>query len=511
MTKITQQLAGVDAGATVQTTQTEAEKATNLNCEIYGASVFRHFENGVDRTVPKDTDDMIVIGSTYQGLPFQLVIDGFFGCERDRLFAFVNTKIVDLMDEFALKLRTEDNSDVVIQALINRIYELRRGTQLDFTMSAAITYQKSKNVDDLHCAGFGIGDTGLLLQRHENSHIEQLAFTTVVNEFKDAFDDYSARNIGDVITRNSIFNTAIKRGDEIVGYTYLFDELMQKERTYQINTDLYASQHSLVTQPFFRGLALCPQLRDLMMTKFREKSESAVTSNQSGKFGDDFMLGSFTVPTRQLQLSTMLDQCVENPAYSGHVLPLLSAFSAAELYNIVPNAATISDSQFFSLLSDFILQYINCRTFFCQMQHYLEEKSQEYFGGRRYQQRINDLAEILNHIFTVCGGVDIAEVCPPNLTTDLATFISTLPKPDTKVTPLTFLGVTSSDDRYGKLRAMLSTIEPAILFAAYKEFQQVLVTEPADDAQGTPVQRKVLTEILAALDKLQPAARHEPQ
>ncbi|OGT34927.1 MAG: hypothetical protein A3F11_06120 [Gammaproteobacteria bacterium RIFCSPHIGHO2_12_FULL_37_14] len=180
---IAQQLDGVKAGKVVKQCRNELDP---LGSCLYGTSVFAHFDHGKQTEKTKDTDDKIVIGYTCDGLPFQIVVDGFYGGETKKTFEFIDKHVTPLMDNYAEKLSKNNDPEETIKDLIRTIYTLRatHSTGSEFTMSIAITYQKDSR---LYCAGFGIGDTGLILQK-SSGETQQLAYTTHVNRFKDAFD-----------------------------------------------------------------------------------------------------------------------------------------------------------------------------------------------------------------------------------------------------------------------------------------------------------------------------------
>lgn len=86
---ITQICNGVLHGQTYQSGSNDLDKG---NSEIFASSLFVHLnEQGKEIIKHKDSDDKIVIGYTKDGMAFQIVVDGFYGCERQAVFHLLIT------------------------------------------------------------------------------------------------------------------------------------------------------------------------------------------------------------------------------------------------------------------------------------------------------------------------------------------------------------------------------------------------------------------------------------
>ena len=330
---VIQKVEGVAAGATVKAKPSALDSG---NSRVYGTSVFARYDKGISVGQGKVSDDKIIIGYTLQGLPFQIVVDGFFGSDpqaRQNIFKFIDERVALLVPNYVEQLSAPGRDpEALMKQFIRDIYQKRpKGKGVEFTMSLAMVYRMSASDTNyqLYCAGFGIGDTGLILRSVENPRchpLEQLAYTTHVNRFKDAFDDSSAatpERIERVIARNSVFNVPVKEGDEIVGYTYLFYDLLREQKRYRdvynvpsasggkkqegddevvklrirsdFHTYITAGREEVTSNPYFERLC------DENQRVYKKRCEKACQQKGTNQFGDDCTLGSVTVPSKKLQ------------------------------------------------------------------------------------------------------------------------------------------------------------------------------------------------------------------
>jgi len=298
---ITQFCNGVMHGDTYRSSACSLD---NGNSEIFASSLFMNLNQaGEDVSQPKDTDDKIVIGYTKDGMAFQIVVDGFFGGDRHAIFTFIDTSVVPLMEQYSCDLSLKEDSRSVSESIIRTIYALRKekAVEAEFTMSIAMTYQKDNR---LYCSGFGIGDTSIVINRADGT-IEQLVVHTEIDGFKDAFDSYSQTNIDLVIRRNSLFDTEVKPGDELVAYTYILPEL--EKAAQEFTTESIASSTKepvrhlvLDLQPFNNRSSLFLQLLDVVKEKQEKLLLDAQKSGQPQRWGDDFTVGRLVIPDRML-------------------------------------------------------------------------------------------------------------------------------------------------------------------------------------------------------------------
>ncbi|MDR3504011.1 MAG: deAMPylase SidD family protein [Legionella sp.] len=290
------------------------------NSEIFASSLFIHLdEEGKSIAKPKNSDDKLVIGYTNGGMAFQIVVDGFYGGERQATFAFIDNHVVPLMEHYSAELSAvpaEKTPQEITEQLIHTIYSLRtrHAINSEFTMSLSMMYQKE---DAFYCAGFGIGDTGIAIKRIDGT-IEQLTYHTEVDGSKDAFDNYSSHQIDSVIQRNSIFNTPVTSGDELVGYTYLPQELEKIEHEFEIEEtskrgeklQKEVQQRRLALQHVTNQSSLFSQLLDAVNTTQQQLIKQAKNSGEYHRFGDDFSVARLIIPDtlliKQLQTKATL-------------------------------------------------------------------------------------------------------------------------------------------------------------------------------------------------------------
>jgi hypothetical protein len=290
------------------------------NSEVLASSLFIHLnEAGKSIAKPKNSDDKLVIGYTHEGMAFQIVVDGFYGGERQATFSFIDNHVVPLMERYSAELSTasvEKTPQEITEQLIHTIYSLRlrHAINSEFTMSLSMMYQKD---DAFYCAGFGIGDTGIAIKRI-NGTIEQLTYHTEVDGSKDAFDNYSSHRINSVIQRNSIFNTPVTPGDELVGYTYLPQELEKIEHEFEVEETSTGGekrpqkvqQRRLAPQPFNNQSSLFNQLLDVVNSTQQQLINQAKESGEYHRFGDDFSVARLVIPDdlliKQLQTKAIL-------------------------------------------------------------------------------------------------------------------------------------------------------------------------------------------------------------
>jgi hypothetical protein len=249
----------------------------------------------------KNSDDQAISGVSREGYPFLVLVDGFFGCDRQGVFDFVELQILPLLEPYQAELaRAPKQADAHTKQLINHIFARKRAflnKGIDFTLSLAITFALK---DGTYAAGLGVGDIGLVL-KSSSDRIQQLTYRTVVDSFKDGFDDFITRSpakIQDVIERSSRFLVPVAPGDELLAYTYL-PEILELEndrpldadpnepRRYGLNTDV------LSLSPY---IPLLHQVWNHAVTAHQQQLAERQTSDDAFKFGDDATFASIQFP-----------------------------------------------------------------------------------------------------------------------------------------------------------------------------------------------------------------------
>jgi hypothetical protein len=332
----------IDGAPASKTVDSKDSLIDEGNSRVWAGSTYDAFnEKGDNVPSPKNSDDKVVIGYTSQGLPFQIVVDGYYGADdnvRAALFSFINNKITPLISEYALQLHHEDPSEVT-KKIIKEIYALLNG-QPEFTMSIAVTYENSAG--ELHCAGFGIGDTGIVLQR-PNRDIQQLVANTVIQSrkkekgaenwdagTKDGFDAYTNGSKIDrdrIIQRNSIFDVKVEAGDKLVGYTSLPKgmeaplgeatvvphphERCAKDTTQRVihyGLDTKSVKYD-TKQPLFQQVK--SNIDTFKEAASKNAQREAKEHKRSIRTGDDCALASVTIPTPELRNKLKLVSRIE--------------------------------------------------------------------------------------------------------------------------------------------------------------------------------------------------------
>lgn len=330
---------GVNHGEVYESTINSLDKE---NSKALLSSLFVHVdEKGRDIAHPKNSDDKIILGYTLQGSNFLIIIDGFYGSDREVNFNFVDNHVLPLMEKYCLDLGKTNDPDSVTRALIKTIYvlEAQHAKLAQFTMSIAMNYHHEGT---LRCAGFGIGDTAILIKQKQA--YKQLVFHTEVDEFKDAFDGYSQANIDRVIQRNSVFNLEIEPGDELVAYTYVQPSLERLSAEFPTD-NLNPKWPAQAIKQLGFDFSLLPQQDNLFSelkllvedTQIKVVNE-AVKSRKSQRLGDDFSLAGIIVPELILenkikffllhsQITSVLEQAIEE---RGNNQSLLSVFTGSK-------------------------------------------------------------------------------------------------------------------------------------------------------------------------------------
>lgn len=305
---ITQQCNGIDGGMTYSSIGHRIDQGSS---SIYSSSLFAHINaSGQSVANIKPSDDQLLIGYHADGLPFMIVVDGFYGTDRQLVFSFINDHVLRLIPDYVTQLTIKDDARIVSQLLIKDIYKLRaeHAVHAEFTLSIAAVYQQQRG---LFCAGFGIGDTGIVIKR-SNGSIEQLVAHTEVDGFKDAFDSYCSSQIDSVLARNEVFVTQVAAGDELVGYTYLPPELeyqQDRNNTFDVkaNTSKTRVNYLCLNAGFVeQSMPLFNQLSSHCNLLHQSLIEKAQQAKKDAKFGDDFTLGAVSVPSMTVQCNVLI-------------------------------------------------------------------------------------------------------------------------------------------------------------------------------------------------------------
>jgi hypothetical protein len=255
---------------------------------IYGVRLYSDYQNGINKAQPKTSNDIIILGYTHHGLPFQIVIKSHHDVSPG-LSEFIRQHILRAIPKCADDLVKSERYQTVIHALIKEIYALQaeHASDTSFAMAIGIMYEQT---EVMHCAGFSIGDVRLTLLHNNGDQLStHLAGPRNGTALKDAFNAVCGEHVSQVLGRNRLFNKVIRRGQEVLGSTWLSDGLMTQEGVIdssQLNSDIPSAFDAIKEA----NLRLCKQQRD--------RIESGKGTEQ---FGDDSMLGVMKAPTLEMQ------------------------------------------------------------------------------------------------------------------------------------------------------------------------------------------------------------------
>lgn len=181
--------------------------------------------------------DKIVLGYTYDGLPFLITVVGT-NRNGDALDSYIEHCITPCIHDYSESLSAlEGNVHQITDAFIKKSVDNWRWVnpqllyETAFKISIAVVYERNNK---LFCSGFGIGDTGIALLPKGRSKIMQLVTRNFVDGRTDAFDSATLNDenysLDLLILRNSKFTQEIQPGDELISYTRLQDSLQESKR-----------------------------------------------------------------------------------------------------------------------------------------------------------------------------------------------------------------------------------------------------------------------------------------
>ncbi len=327
---------GVSLTGHVQGLQASAEYQVTSNLlatQVDARSTFRQYNDGVCISQAKDSDDLVIVGFCNNLLPFQITVDGYYACEKsDIMFDLINAHVVPLMSDYAEKLskcNREADSKAVIKKLIKEIIAKHQELtgnkrelldQSSFTMAVSIAYQNASH--HLRCAGFGIGDIGLVLKR-VNGELVQLAANNRSGSrgfslSKQGFDrlNYERFSIDQLIARNSIFDVSVKPSDELVSYTSVMDALTIETEIENIPQfidgkikETSVSRTHLNPALFPANQSLFERLTTLNAKALTDACADAVATKEDVQFGDDCVMSSVRIPTEAERLTLLRKRC----------------------------------------------------------------------------------------------------------------------------------------------------------------------------------------------------------
>lgn len=235
---------------------------------IYGTNYTSIYKDGVKLNKADQTNDKIVIGYTCEGLPFQLVVsahDLHSDKERAAVFRFIDVCVLPLIDDCAIDLSEKHSPRLVIDQLMDDIAELKNKSavkHLAVSMSLAVTYSKydkELRAHELRCAGFSLGQTGLML--HQQNGVV----------------------LGLGTQADPVFTIPVDAGCDLVGHT----QLMQGVKF----ANTYLS----------REIDLFDRIKSDNKINFERLTKEGQGTIKEMNFGGPCMLGSIRIPNVEFQ------------------------------------------------------------------------------------------------------------------------------------------------------------------------------------------------------------------
>lgn len=239
----------------------------------------------------------VVLGSTFQGLPFQVVV--VCGREDDKrgVCKFIDTHIVPLIDQYArdLKNNKQKDAEVITQELIAKINSLRKdqvrnfgreyADDFDFTMSMVVSYKKNGN---LFAAGYGIGGTAIAM-KIPGKKIEQLVTTKFSKQDENAVEANLHHNT---------FHHRVEPNTEFVAYTYLAPILMKEVPSEEKSP---VAKFALNPELIGKEATLFDNLVTLQRHAYEVLCAKTYEGEGSYSFGDDYSFTQSIVPNDKVQ------------------------------------------------------------------------------------------------------------------------------------------------------------------------------------------------------------------
>lgn len=195
-------------------------------------------------TEPESSRDKVSIGDSEDGLPFKIVARDFSDGNADLMFDFIDDHVVTLMRRYAKLLSLSDDPEKIIKNLIQELdtAQEEHANTSHFNMSIVIVYEYD---DEVYCAGFVQGETGLAYRRSEKTlreieekHKEEDTLPLTANDYQ----LHQLAKSSSIDTTKRIFLRKVERNNKIYGYSYLLEGLRQynfkKSDTYEVTDRL---------------------------------------------------------------------------------------------------------------------------------------------------------------------------------------------------------------------------------------------------------------------------------
>lgn len=255
------------------------------NSRIYGALNGVHYQAGVNKALATDGKDIVLIGYTHQGLPFQVVVNGL----DDSIIPteFVKVHVVSRLARYAEQLSEgKKSSKKIISGFIKRIFTLqaKHAAQTDFAMAIGLMYETR---DGVHCASFGIGEARLIsVDEKKSQHL--FVWPPVGALSQDRFNADCNARVDEVLGRATVFNSPVNRGQSLIGCTWVSEGLLGANgfNPAALNSEI----------PF-----MFDAIKEANLRLHRQKCDDVEQHKRDGKFGDDTSVGVVAVPSEDLQ------------------------------------------------------------------------------------------------------------------------------------------------------------------------------------------------------------------
>lgn len=253
--------------------------------------------------------DMAINGYTFQGLPFQIIINGADSNrnnENNHILDLLHHDLTNILFEYTQELTKAEPSmrKAIVQRLRTEVQEITRkkcGTE-KFSLSLFTTYQYE---NEIFVAGAGLSSSALGAGENEEIPPPGIARKT--------FNVEEIQQLVSPIDKTSIFHIPVFVNDEIVGYTVLPDAMHTTNTDNKLNLEKIPQQKDTDYSLFTRIVSNIPLI---MTSQFSYKTNATI--------GDDCTVVSSTIPDAVIQSNIVdhmrLKQISELRAYTNRYI-----------------------------------------------------------------------------------------------------------------------------------------------------------------------------------------------
>jgi hypothetical protein len=319
-----------------------------------------------DKTITGSTkeslDDKVVSGYTDQGLPFLIVVDGYYAGATEKLFPFIDSHVIPLISVYIRELQKVSDRKKLAHDFIKKIFSLRAecNCPAEFTLSLAVVYQNEQS-QELRAAGFGVGDCGIVL-RNKNGNIKQLVHSQTADRVKDGFDAFcsSKKRLDAVVRRSDVFDVEVERGDELLGYSHIPRGMDSRHecKDYPEVTQYALDQkavYSIINSKQAKDVlppSNTPLLEMIWFASLTQYEKNKQNANPDTRLGDDASFVSVKIATQENQQLIKTDFNTRKKLFT-KISGLTENYQATKcFYSIFRNSNRVHQLKFIKQLSE---------------------------------------------------------------------------------------------------------------------------------------------------------------